>query len=93
MVDQRPKTKSMCHTCYYSGVNMTLKLVLFIDGESTYESYPLPKNDMQWAEFYEQVTPPESVYRRIHAFSKSEDPCRPTPHFEHEYKILWEDEY
>lgn len=70
---------------------MPLKLVLFIDGES-YESYPLPKNDKQWHDFYAEARSPEEVYRRIHAFSKSEDPCRETPHFEHEYKIMWEDD-
>lgn len=71
---------------------MALKLILFIDGEPTSESYPMPQNDMQWSEFYEQADPPESVYRRIHAFSKSRDPYRPTPEFEHEYKILWEED-
>ena len=71
---------------------MGLKLVLFIDGESTYESYPLPVNDHQWAKFYEEAQSPEEVYRRMHAFSKSNDPCRETPPFDHEYKILWEDE-
>lgn len=71
---------------------MPLKLVLFIDGESTYEEYPLPQNDMQWHEFYEQASSPEEVYRRMYAFSKSEDPNRETPPFEHEYKILWRDE-
>lgn len=69
-----------------------LRLVLFINGDSTCEDYLLPKNDKEWYEFYEQARSPEEVYRRMYAFAKSNDPYRETPHFEHEYKILWSDE-
>ena len=70
-----------------------LMLVLFIDGSETYEKFPLPTDAKQWAAFYEQAESPEEVYRREHAYSKSADPCRETPHFEHEYKILWVDSH
>lgn len=71
---------------------MGLKLVLFIDGESTYESYPFPQNDKQWHDFHTEARSPEEVYRRMYAFSKSDDPCRETPPFEHEYKIMWSED-
>jgi len=62
-----------------------LKLVLFIDGEPTYEEYPYP------LEAGVQITDPEEVYRRMYAYSKSDNPNRDTPPFTHEYKILWSD--
>ncbi|WP_354734551.1 hypothetical protein [Acinetobacter nosocomialis] len=65
---------------------MGLKLVLFIDGENTDYEYPFPLDPTV------EIDDPESVYRRMYGFSKSADPYRETPPFEHEYKIMWSED-
>lgn len=67
---------------------MGLKLVLFINGEETFDvyDYPLSKDVV--------ITNPVEVYSRTYALNKSENfPDNvPTLHdFQHEYKIIWQD--
>lgn len=67
---------------------MGLKLVLFIDGEETYEKYDYPLS------LHIEIVNPLSIYVDLNGLDKSEnfpDNIPDLSSINYEYKIIWED--